>query len=163
MKAVSILALLVAVAAAAVAVVALLSEDEPEEFTLTYTDADADAGVEDSGIGTPRQLGDPGSGTALSIPLFDEAEEEVGTLNAACIQTNDAADHECLATATIPDGSLVLDGVLTAGGTAGPPGAVRPGAVIGGTGKYEGAYGSFEAVGGEGGGARIYTIEVKVP
>ena len=157
MKAVSVLALVVAVAAAAVAVVALLSEDDPEEFSLTYTDADAD-GVEDSGIGTPRQLGDPGSGTALSIPLFDEAEEEVGTLNATCIQTNDAADHECLGTATIPDGSLVLDGVLTAGGTAG-----RPGAVIGGTGKYEGAYGSFEAVGGEGEGARTYTIEVKVP
>jgi hypothetical protein len=95
---------------------------------------------------------------ASGLPLFDEAEEEVGALHATCVQANDAADHECLGTARIPDGSLVLDGVLTAGGTAG-----QPGAVIGGTGKYEGAYGSFEAVGGEGEGPRIYTIEVKVP
>jgi hypothetical protein len=147
MKALPGLALVLALIAAVIAVIALVSgddgEDEGEQVTLTYTEK----GGEFAPIGEFPQ-GDqpqaPGNGFALSIPLVDDADEEVGSINAICLTTTKDGYTECVGTATVPDGTLTL--------SVSAPDLDDDvnGAVVGGTEAYAGAYGTFTSVGGEG-------------
>src|SRR5918999_6145534 len=113
MKAVPVLALVVAVAAAVVGVVALVSGDDGEELTLTFTEFTG-SGVEFNPIGEIPEGSDPGpgGGFATAIPLEDEGGEEAGSIEQICIFTKfitkEDREGTCLATAILPDGQLVL-------------------------------------------------------
>jgi hypothetical protein len=68
----------------------------------------------------------------------------VGELNAVCIATqhspSEGINGTCSGTATVTGGSFALN----VGGTE--IGDEVSGAIVGGTGKYEGAYGAFKSV-----------------
>ena len=150
MKAVAVLALVVAVAAAVVGVVALVSGDDGEELTLTFS-LSSPGSVEFNPIGERDRPG-PGEGYATAVPLEDEGGEEAGSIEQICIFTKTTKEPvgggieftregTCLATAILPDGQLVLNlaGPLDRGSISG--------SIIGGTGDYTGAYGTYEATG----------------
>lgn len=84
----------------------------------------------------------PGSGFAFSIPLQDSSKETVGEINAVCIATRRAPAEPllsgtCSGMADVPEGQLAI----AVGGTVDPHDTF--GAIVGGTGKYEGATGTF--------------------
>ncbi len=91
----------------------------------------------------------PGDGFAFSTPLQDSSKKTVGELNAVCIGTQpsnpEALKGTCSATATVPGGDLALN----AGGTVGNG---VSGSIVGGTGKYAGATGTFSSKPTGGGG-----------
>jgi hypothetical protein len=76
--------------------------------------------------------------------MLDQSGKHVGDLDVSCAVTSaptgsfDDAHAQCVGTASIPGGSLTL----TVGGKAFGAGTTR-GAVVGGTGDYAGATGSF--------------------
>jgi hypothetical protein len=76
--------------------------------------------------------------------MIDASGQPVGELDAMCTVTSttsgsfDDSNAQCVGTAEIPGGSLTL----SVGGSAFGGGATR-GAVIGGTGDFAGATGSF--------------------
>jgi hypothetical protein len=89
----------------------------------------------------------PGGGFVLSIPLEDDSGSSAGELNGICVGTQESSAQEpligtCSATADLPDGQLAIN----VGGT------IREnvtGSIVGGTGDYEGATGTFESTGRE--------------
>ncbi len=110
------------------------------EETLTFTESDKDAHFAVVGNASENRT-PPGSGFTLSIPLQDSSKKTVGEINAVCISTKPTpprADLEgtCSATADVPDGQLALN----VGGVVGED---VTGAIVGGTGDYEGATGTF--------------------
>jgi hypothetical protein len=83
-----------------------------------------------------------GSGFALSIPLQDSAKKPVGEINATCIATKpsrgQALQGTCTGTAQVPGGQLAIN-------VGGAVGDNITGAIVGGTGKYTGASGTFSS------------------
>lgn len=124
--------------AAAMVLAGCTDETTGSEETLTLTESDK--GGHFAPIGNASDKGSPpGSGFALSIPLQDSSKKTVGELNAVCIATQPSGRDlkgTCSGTADVPDGQLSLN----VGGTIGES---VTGAIIGGTGKYTGATGTF--------------------
>lgn len=94
-------------------------------------------------IGNPtRGKLSPGNGFAFSSPLQDSSKKTVGEINVVCIATQpskpEAMKGTCSATATVPGGDLALN----AGGVVGNGAS---GSIIGGSGKYAGATGTFSS------------------
>jgi hypothetical protein len=85
----------------------------------------------------------PGDGISFRSVLSDASKKPVGELNAGCVITHagtfDTAKAQCTATATVPGGDLTL----SVGGRFG--GGTTRGAIVGGTGDYKGAGGTFES------------------
>jgi hypothetical protein len=83
----------------------------------------------------------PGGGIAFSRPLQNSEKKTEGELNVACIATQasrEGVGGTCTATATVPGGTFALNvgGKEILGGNV-------SGAIVGGTGKYNGAVGNF--------------------
>jgi hypothetical protein len=121
------------------------------EGTLRLTEPGGESGSFGA-IGHPtRGKLSPGNGFAFSTPLQDSAKKTVGEVNAICIATQpsspDAIKGTCSGTATVPGGSFALN----VGGKS--IGNSVSGAIVGGTGKYAGATGTFSSkpTGGENG------------
>ena len=107
--------------------------------TLTFTELDKGSQFNPIGNFTGRGSPDPGNGFALSIPLQDSSKKTVGELNATCIATKPGGQNlhgTCSGVANVPDGQLVV----AVGGDVGDD---VSGAITGGTGKYDGATGTF--------------------
>ncbi len=87
-----------------------------------------------------------GDQVTFTADLIDGSGKDVGELDATCTVTAtttgsfEDARAQCLGTATVPGGALTL----TVGGNAFGAGTTR-GAVVGGTGDYAGATGSFSS------------------
>ncbi len=85
-----------------------------------------------------------GDQITFTADMIDGSDKDAGDLDATCTVTAtttgsfDDSRAQCLGTATIPGGTLTL----TVGGKAFGAGTTR-GAVVGGTGDYAGATGSF--------------------
>lgn len=145
--------------AAAVIVVASLGfsacgddDDNPklEEQTLRFTEQETeDFGFADSppktklGEQGPEKLS-PSDEITFRADFVDAAKKDIGDLDVVCTITKggrfDTSSQQCIGTATVPGGTLTL----SAGGRIFGEDSTN-GAVIGGTGKYEGATGNFES------------------
>jgi hypothetical protein len=91
-----------------------------------------------------RQGLTPGNGFAFSSPLQDPSSKKtVGRLRAFCIATEpssgDTISGTCSGTAQAPGGGLALN-------VGGKIGNNVTGSIVGGTGKYAGATGTFSSV-----------------
>jgi hypothetical protein len=86
----------------------------------------------------------PSDQLTFTADMLDRSGKDVGDLDASCIVTAtstgsfDDSHAQCVGTADIPGGSLTL----AVGGKAFGAGTTR-GAIVGGTGDYAGATGSF--------------------
>ncbi len=107
--------------------------------TLTFTEDEQQGEFGVIGNATQNRT-EPGQGFSLSIPLQDSSKKTVGEVNATCIATQPSSGDDltgaCSGVADVPGGQLALQvgGPITQGVT---------GAIVGGTGKYEGATGTF--------------------
>jgi hypothetical protein len=114
------------------------------EGTVKLTEPGGETGKSFGVIGKPsgRSL-KPGSGFAFSSVLQDSAKKTVGELSAFCLATQpspgEAINGTCSGTATVPGGSFALN----VGGKS--IGNDVSGAIVGGTGKYAGATGTFSS------------------
>jgi hypothetical protein len=119
--------------------------------TLTFTERQNDDSFSfaDNPPRSPATAGDEpklsnGDQLTFTADLIDGSGNDVGDLDATCTVTAtttgsfDDSRAQCLGTADLPGGTLVL----TVGGKAFGAGTTR-GAVVGGTGDYAGATGSF--------------------
>ena len=110
---------------------------------------------------TPKKA-PAGSGFAFSSPLQDSSKKNVGELNAFCIGTQPSNPQEltgtCSGTATVQGGSLALN-------VGGKIGNGVSGSIIGGTGKYAGATGTFSSTptGKGGNGPMADTFNITLP
>jgi hypothetical protein len=130
-----------------VAVVALAGcsdKTHGSEGTLKLTEPGGETGQSFGVIGQPkgRKLV-PGTGFAFSSVLQNSAKKTVGELNAFCLATQpspgEAINGTCSGTATVPGGGFALN----VGGKS--IGNSVSGAIVGGTGKYAGATGTFSS------------------
>lgn len=117
-------------------------ETHGSEGTLTLTEPTESGGKHFGIIGRPtgRQL-KAGTGFAFSAPLQESGGKKVGEINAFCIATQpspgEAINGTCSGTAAVPGGEFALNvGGKEIGGSV-------SGAIVGGTGKYAGAVGTF--------------------
>jgi hypothetical protein len=107
--------------------------------TLTFTEDEQQGEFGVIGRATHNHT-EPGQGFSLNLPLRDSSKKSVGEINATCIATQPSSGNDltgaCSGVANVPDGQLALQvgGPITQGVT---------GAIVGGTGKYEGATGTF--------------------
>jgi hypothetical protein len=136
------LVVLVCAGAAGLLLAGCSDETAGDEQTLTYTEGKG----EFTPIGdVTREKTPPGSGFALSIPLEDDSGSTAGTLYAVCIATQESSGENlmgtCTGTADLSAGALALN-------VGGEIGESVTGSIIGGTGDYDGATGSFESSGG---------------
>ncbi len=131
------------------------TKNELSEMTLKFSEKDSDAfGFVDNpprtevGEQGPQRLSN-GDQLVFRTEMLDAAKKKVGDLDVSCTVTDagstgrfDQARNTCHATVTLPGGQLFL-------GVGGKPFAADTtrGAVTGGTGRYEGATGSFTSVG----------------
>jgi hypothetical protein len=126
--------------AAAMVLAGCTDETTGDEETLRFTELDRNSHLALIGTGPEDRPPLPGSGFTLFIPLRDASNETVGEINAACISTKPPQHGDlrgtCSGTADVPGGQLVLN----VGGTVGED---VTGAIVGGTGNYEGATGTF--------------------
>jgi hypothetical protein len=136
-------------------------ETKGKEETLKLTEPGGNAGnFAPIGKATERSV-PPGSGFAISIPLQDSSKKTVGEINATCIGTKPSRAQSiqgtCSGTAQVPGGQLALN----VGGTIGDN---LTGAIVGGTGKYAGASGTFtsRSAGGENA-PSIDTFKITLP
>jgi hypothetical protein len=119
--------------------------------TLTFAERQNDGSFSfaDNPPRSPAANGDEpklsnGDQLTFTADLIDGSGRDVGDLDATCTVTAsttgsfDDSRAQCLGTADVPGGTLVL----TVGGKAFGTGTTR-GAVVGGTGDYAGATGSF--------------------
>jgi hypothetical protein len=118
------------------------SSSHGEEGTLTLTEPGNKGSF--GFVGHPTKKGvSPGSGFAFGTPLENSSRKTVGELNAICIATAasppEALHGTCTGTAIVPGGSFSLN----VGGKS--IGENVSGAIVGGTGKYEGALGGFSS------------------
>lgn len=118
------------------------SKSHGEEGTLKLVEPGGETGKSFGLIGHPTQKGvGPGSGFAFSSSLQDASKETVGEINAFCIATapspGESLHATCSGTAEVPGGSFALN----VGGKS--VGNNITGAIVGGTGKYNGALGTF--------------------
>jgi hypothetical protein len=133
---------------AVVALVALAgcgsSKTHGSEGTLHFTEPGGNAGSFGV-IGKASEKGiSPGNGLAFASPLQNSEKKTVGEINAACIVTQpspgETLNGTCSATATVPGGTFALN---LGGKEIGNGG--HAGAIVGGTGKYNGALGNFSS------------------
>jgi hypothetical protein len=117
------------------------SKSHGEEGTLTL--------IEPANSGTLTPIGNakkgfvPGSGATISFPLQNSGKTTVGELKAVCFATKPSSgeglEGTCNGTVIAPGGSFALSAgskeIFTEAGVSG--------AIVGGTGKYNGALGSF--------------------
>jgi hypothetical protein len=112
------------------------------EGTLTLTEPAESGGKHFGVIGkvTGRTIG-VGNGFAFSAPLQESGGKTVGEINAFCIATQpspgESLNGTCSGTAEVAGGGFALNV-----GGKGIGGDVS-GAIVGGTGKYAGAVGTF--------------------
>lgn len=124
------------------------------EKTLTFTEKDTmSVGFLDNspkakqGPRGPQSLSNADQLTR-SFLVLDSAKKTVGTVDSSCIVTTvgtvtfEQASAVCQGTFTLPGGQLFV----SLGGKPFAPGPTTRGAVTGGTGRYEGAIGSFSSV-----------------
>jgi hypothetical protein len=128
------------VAAIGVLLAGCTDETTGSSETLNFTESDKGAHFAAIGDATQRS-NPPGTGFALSVPLQDSSKNTVGELNATCIATKPSKRlyGTCSGTADVPDGQLAL----AVGGDIGDD---VSGAIVGGTGKYDGATGTFTSI-----------------
>ncbi len=151
---------LAVVVAGAASVLAGCGDDTSEE-TLTFSELDSESSFAQIGKYPPQRNPPPGSGFSLSIPLLEgSGTDTVGEINAVCIATAPGAQEPllsgtCSGTADVPDGqlALIVGGEIRQDVT---------GAIVGGTGKYEGATGTFTSK-SLGGGETIDTFNITLP
>lgn len=111
--------------------------------TLTLTESEKGGEFHPFGNVSQNKI-PPGSGFVINAPLQDSSKKTVGTLDASCIATKPSGQNLygiCSGVANVPDGQLSL----SVGGTIGEK---VSGAIIGGTGKYASATGTFTSSGG---------------
>jgi hypothetical protein len=133
---------LIVLVCAVAAVLAGCGDDESagDEQTLTYTEGKG----EFNPIGDiTRRTTPPGSGFTLTIPLEDDSGAEAGKLYAVCVATEETSGEEdllgvCTATADFDGSQLALN-------VGGQIGEAVTGSIVGGTGDYAGATGTFES------------------
>jgi hypothetical protein len=119
--------------------------------TLTFTERQNDDSFSfaDNAPKSPATKGDEpklsnGDQITFTADMIDSSGKDVGDLDATCTVTAtttgsfDDSRAQCIGTALVPRGSLTL----TVGGKAFGAGTTR-GAVVGGTGDFAGATGSF--------------------
>ena len=131
-------AIALAAVVAAMVLAGCTDETTGSSETLNFTESDKASTFNPIGETTQKGI-PPGSGFALSIPLYDSSKKAVGELNAVCLATQPSGRNikgTCSGTANVPDGQLAIN----VGGTVGDN---VTGAITGGTGKYEGATGTF--------------------
>jgi hypothetical protein len=154
----------VLLAVAALTVLAGCGSDKTKgkEQTLKLTEPGGNAG-NFAPIGKITQNKVPaGSGFAISIPLQDSSKKNVGEINATCIGTKPSKGQTlqgtCSGTALVPGGTLALN-------VGGAIGDNITGAITGGTGKYEGASGTFTSkqTGGGGDAPNDDTFTITLP
>jgi hypothetical protein len=134
--------------------------DDTTEETLTFSELDSESRFAQIGKYPPRRNPPPGSGFSLYIPLQEASgTETVGEINAVCIATRPGPQEPnlqgtCSGTADVPEGHLALN-------VGGEIRQDATGAIVGGTGKYEGANGTFtsKSLGGE----TIDTFTITLP
>jgi hypothetical protein len=128
--------------AAAVVLAGCTDDTHGDEQTLKLTEVSKRATAHPVGDPWP-EANKPGGGFSSAIPLEDASGKRAGELNTVCIFTQGKGGKgevaQCTGTADVPGGQLVLD-------RAGVLGKTMSGAIIGGTGKYAGATGTFESV-----------------
>lgn len=131
-------------AIAALALLAGCGSDETagDEQTLTFTEGKG----EFTPIGnTSERSTQPGGGFVLAIPLEDDSGSAAGELHAVCIATKEdtgnALPGTCSGTADLPDGQLAIN-------VGGEVGESASGSIVGGSGDYAGATGTFESTSG---------------
>jgi hypothetical protein len=134
-----------AVSAAAVLLLAGCSDKtHGSQSTLKLTEPGGNTGTFAPIGNVTRNKVPAGSGFAFSSPLQDSSKKKVGELNAVCIATQPSSGQAlkgtCSGTAQVPGGSLALN-------VGGKIGNGVSGAIVGGTGKYAGATGTFTSVG----------------
>jgi len=142
--------------AAAMVLVGCTDETTGSEETLNFTELDKNSHFAVIGNASENRTPPPGSGFTLSIPLQDSSKKTVGEINAVCISTKPSPpqgnlEGTCSGTADVPDGQLALN-------VGGEIGEDVTGAIVGGTGKYEGATGTFTSKSSGEGSIDTFTI-----
>ncbi|MEK6271425.1 MAG: hypothetical protein AABM42_02100 [Actinomycetota bacterium] len=127
--------------AAAMVLAGCTDETTGSEETLNFTELDKSSHFALIGNAAENRTPPPGSGFALSIPHQDSSKKTVGEINAICISTKPSPpggdlEGTCSGTADVPDGQLAIN-------VGGEVGYNVSSAIVGGTGKYEGAAGTF--------------------
>jgi hypothetical protein len=153
-------AIAIALMGVAMALAGCTDDTTGSEETLTFSELDAESRFAQIGNYPPGRNPPPGRGFSLSIPLQEaQGTETVGTINAVCIATKPGPQEPnlrgtCSGTADVPDGQLALS-------VGGEIAQDVTGAIVGGTGKYEGATGTFtsKSLGGD----TIDTFNVTLP
>jgi hypothetical protein len=129
--------------------------------TLTFSELDSESRFAQIGKYPPRRNPPPGSGFSLSIPLQESSgTNTVGEINAVCIATRPGPQEPnlqgtCSGMADVPDGQLALS-------VGGEIAQDVTGAIVGGTGKYEGATGTFTSK-SLGGGETVDSFNITLP
>jgi hypothetical protein len=120
------------------------SSTHGEEGTLTLTQPGTETAGSFGVIGKATKKGiEPGNGFAFYAPLENSAGKTVGELNATCIATQpspgEGLNGTCSGTAMVPGGGFAVN--------VGGKEIARniKGAIVGGTGKYAGAVGTFSS------------------
>lgn len=135
------------------------SKSHGEEGTLTLIEP-ANAGILTPIGGSGKGLGKaftPGNGATISFPLQNSEKKTVGELKAVCFATQPSSgeglEGTCNGTVIAPGGTFAL----SAGSKEIFTGAGVSGAITGGTGKYNGALGSFTSkpMSGSSGGSNL--------
>ena len=139
--------------AAAIVLAGCSDETTGSKETLNFTEVDKGSHFAPIGNATDRSS-PPGTGFSLSIPLQDSSEKTVGEINAVCIATKPGQQQlngTCSGTANVPDGQLALN-------VGGEVGGDVTGAIVGGTGKYSGATGTFISKSTDGGSNDTFNV-----
>jgi hypothetical protein len=136
---------------------------ETKTVKATESDSGGDFGFSDAAPKTkvgkqgPEQLS-PGDTLSFRSDLF-QGKKTVGSVGATCTATHggrfDTGLFQCQGTATLPKGQLVLN-------VAGHIGGATRGAIVGGTGDYKGAGGTFESLDQANGGSKD-TFNIQIP
>lgn len=128
------------------------SSTHGEEGTVKLIEPGGENGKSFGVIGNASKKGvEPGNGFAFSSPLEDSSGKTVGEINAVCIATQpspgEGINGTCSGTAAVPGGGFALN----VGGKEIGTNGVKTGAIVGGTGKYAGAVGTFSTKANGGG------------
>jgi hypothetical protein len=113
------------------------------EGTVKLIEPGGETGKTFGVIGNVDKKGvEAGNGFAFSSPLEDSSGKAVGEVNAVCFATQPSPGEElngtCTGTAAVPGGGFALN-------VGGKVGNGVSGAIVGGTGKYAGAVGTFSS------------------
>jgi hypothetical protein len=144
MKHIRTAVLAIGVVVAIVALAGCSDSTHGSEGTVKLTEPGGETGQSFGIIGKPSGKSlKPGNGFAFSSVLQDSAKKTVGELNAFCLATQpspgEAINGTCSGTATVPGGGFALN----VGGKS--IGNSVSGAIVGGTGQYAGATGTFSS------------------